>query len=107
MLTISAAHHASKDHLILDSEKGLIQGVSDNFDANVSTHNDLKQTQSLVTVLLQCGNLTRVADSRSLIPRLKKDDLFSAELHEPKMRIFKGKKKPKMPPAFSKKESYH
>ena len=100
---ISAAHHASKDHLILDSEKGLIQGVSDNLDANLSTQNSLKQTHSLATVLLQCGNLTHVADSRSPIPRLKKEDLSSVELHEPKMRIFIGKKKPNVPPAFSKK----
>ena len=100
---ISAAHHASKDHLILDSEKGLIQGISDTFDANLSTQNGWKQTHSLATVLLQCGNLTHVADSRSLIPRLKKEDLSSVELHEPKMRIFKDEKKPKMPPVFSKK----
>ena len=100
---ISAAHHASKDHLILDREKSLIQGVSDNVDANLSTQNGLKKTHSLTTVLLQCGNLTHVADSRSPIPRLKKEDLSSVELHEPKMQIFKGEKKPKMPPAFSKK----
>ena len=34
---------------------------------------------------------------------MKKEDLSSVELHEPKMMIFKGEKKPKMPPAFSKK----
>ena len=34
---------------------------------------------------------------------MKKEDLSSVELHEPKMLIFKGEKKPKMPPAFSKK----
>ena len=39
---ISAAHHASKDHLILDSEKGLIQGISDTFDANLSSQNGWK-----------------------------------------------------------------
>ena len=101
---IAAARHASKDHLILDSEKDLIQGVSGNFDANLSTRNSLKQTHSLATVFLQCGNLTHVADSRTPIPRLKKEDLSSVELYEPKMRIFKGEKKSKMPPAFSKKE---
>ena len=100
---ISAVHHASKDHLILDSEKGLIQGLSDKFDANLSTQNGLKQTHSLAIVLLQCGNLTHAADSRSPIPRLLKEDLSSVELHESKMQIFKGEKKPKMPPAFSKK----
>ena len=90
---ISAAHHANKDHYILDSEKGLILGVSDNFDANISTPNCLKQTHSLTTALLQCGNLTHVADFRSPIRRSKKKkkDLSSVELHEPKMRIFKGK----------------
>ena len=96
---ISAAHHAIKDHLILDSEKGLFQGVSDNFDANLSTQNGLKQTHSLATVLLQCGNLAHAADSKSPILRLKKEDLSSVELRKPKMRIFKGERKPKMPPA--------
>ena len=104
---ISAAHYASKDHLILDSDKGLIQAVSDNFEANLSTQNGLKQTHSLATVLLRCGNLTHAEDSRSPIPRLKKEELSTVELHKPKMRMFKGEKKPKMPPTFSKKESYH
>ena len=36
------------------------------------------------------------------MPRLKKEDLSSIELHEPEMQIFKGEKKSKMPPAFSK-----
>ena len=34
---------------------------------------------------------------------MTKEDLSSVELHELKMRIFKGEKKPKMPPAFSEK----
>ena len=34
---------------------------------------------------------------------LKKEDLSSVELHEPKMLIFNGKKKPKMPQELSKK----
>ena len=42
--------------LNLDSKNGLIQGISDNFDAHLSTQNGLKQTHSLATIITQFGN---------------------------------------------------
>ena len=40
--------------------------------------------------------------SREPIPRLKKEELSSVNLHEPQIKFFKGQKKPKMPEEFPK-----
>ena len=50
---ISAVHHASQDkRSIVDSKKGLFQGVLDNVDAHLSTQSGLKQTHFLATAVL-------------------------------------------------------
>ena len=97
---ISAAKHASKDDQVLESRKGLIQGSSDNFDTDLSTQNEIKQTHSLATIISQSINSSHdLTDymSRDPIPRLKKEELSSVKLSEPETKIFKGIKKPKMP----------
>ena len=43
---------------ILKPKNGLIQGVTDNFDANLCTQNGLKQTHSLATIITQHCNST-------------------------------------------------
>ena len=50
-------------------EKGyrLILGVSDNFDATLSTQNRLKQTHSLVTIITQNGRANEIR-KRLVIP---------------------------------------
>ena len=50
-------------------EKGyrLIQGVSDNFDATLSTQNRLKRTHSLVTIITQNGRANEIR-KRLVIP---------------------------------------
>ena len=40
----------------LDADEGLIQGISDNFDADLSTQNGIKQTHSLATIIVQNGD---------------------------------------------------
>ena len=104
---ISAAHHANKDRYIIDSEKGLFQGVSDNFDVNISTSNCLKKTHPLATVLLQCGNLTHVADSRSPIPRLKKTTCLLLSYMNRKCGFLRPKRSQRCHQRFLKRESYH
>ena len=77
---ISSAYHASqKNNVMLDSQNGLIQGVSDNVDANLSTQNGLNQTHSLASVILQHRKVPQ-EDKREPIPRLKKCELVSAKL---------------------------
>ena len=48
-------------------EKGYIQGVSDNFDATLSTQNGLKQTHPLVTIITQNGRANEIR-KRLVIP---------------------------------------
>ena len=69
---ISTFHHASEDkRSMLDSKRGLIQGVTDSFDAHLSTQNGLKQTHPLTSVVFQHSKSPR-KDAREPIPRLKK-----------------------------------
>ena len=73
-LNIAPAHNESHNEKpVLDGEKGLIRGVSDNFEAHLSIQ---KQTHSLASVLLQNGE-SPLQDSREELPRLKKSDLAS------------------------------
>ena len=98
---ISAAYSASQEkEQTLDSTVGLIQGISDNFDANLSTQNGLKQTHSLATIVtqhLQSPNEVK----RDSIPRLKKDELASVPLKDVDVKIYSGEKKPQMPKFFA------
>ena len=70
----SAAYHASqKQETQLNSATGLIQGIADNFDANLSTQNGLKQTHSLAAIIVQHNSSqNKLQPSRKPIPRLKK-----------------------------------
>ena len=93
---ISAAHQTSQQKTVpLDSKDGLIQGVSDNFDANLSTQNGLKQTHSLATIVLQHREQPQT-EKRDPIPRLIKSELATVELNEPELKIYKGQQKPSM-----------
>ena len=67
---ISAASHAtsnSKESMFAESgsRSGLIQGISDNFDASLSTQNGMKQTHALATIITQHGGKN---DSNLAIP---------------------------------------
>ena len=94
---ISAAHQTSKQKTVpLDSNDGLIQGISDNFDANLSTQNGLKQTHSLATIIVQHSDQPHT-EKRDPIPRLMTSELATVELNEPELKIYKGKKKTNMP----------
>ena len=69
---ISAFHRASQDkRSMLDSKRDLIHGVTDRFDAHLSTQNSLKQTHTLTSVVFQHSKSPR-KDAREPIPRLKK-----------------------------------
>ena len=50
---ISAASSSGKEITQFNCENGLIQGVSDNFDATLSTQNGSKQTHSLASIVTQ------------------------------------------------------
>ena len=93
---ISAAATSTFSDLSLDAEKGLIQGVCDNYDTNISSQNGLKSTHSLATIITQpVFNDSEVA--KASVPRLKKVDLKSVKLNTIEMQMYKGEKKPLMP----------
>ena len=54
----------------LQSSDGLIQVVSDNFDAHIHSQNELKETHSLATMITQ--SQSKPSLSRNPIPRLSK-----------------------------------
>lgn len=98
---ISAAHHASqKKDMALNSENGLIQGIADNFDANLSTQNGLQQTHSLASIVVQ-PSANNLHTTREPIPRLKKGEMSSVIIKEPEWKVYKGEKRPKMPALLS------
>ena len=81
----------------LDSKDRLIQGVSDNFDANLSTQNGLKQTHPLLATIILQHREQPQTEKRDPIPRLIKSELATVELNEPELKIYKGQQKPSMP----------
>ena len=98
---ISAAAHASNENLsMLKNSDGLVQGVSDNFDANISSQNCIKQTHSLATIVLQ-HQQNNSEINREIIPRLKQSELAKVKLEEPEIKFYKGEKKPAMPAKFA------
>ena len=82
------------------AEDGLIQVVTDNFDANIHTQNGLKQTHAMATIITQPSTTTAKQDTRPLIPRLKQEELKDVKLNEMEIHFFKGIKKPPMPKEF-------
>ena len=98
---ISAAHQTSEQKTVpLDSNDGLIQGISDNFETNLSTQNKLKQTHSLATIIVQHRDHPHT-ERRDPIPRLLKSELSTVEINEPGLKIYKGQQKPSMPDSYA------
>ena len=85
---------ASKQLVKLEITDGLIQAVCDNFDPNLSTQNELKQTHSLATTFIQNGN---VITKKKPIPRLTKTDASTCLIH-----FYTGEKNPHMSVPHSK-----
>ena len=92
---ISAASSSGKEITQFNCENGLIQGVSDNFDATLSTQNGLKQTHSLASIVIQ-HNRKPAQRTRKPIPRLKKNQLSTTKLNSIELRIFSGPSKPRI-----------
>ena len=85
---------ANKELVNLEATNGLIQASCDNFDANLSTQNGLKQSHSLATIFIQNSN---IITKRKPIPRLTKTDVSNVQLEEPQIHFYTGEKNPHMP----------
>ena len=81
----------------ISSSNGLIQVISDNFDAHIHSQHELKETHSLATMITQP---TIDVSVRTPIPRLKQEHLKSVKLNEPTIRFYTGQKNPPMPISF-------
>ena len=75
---ISAAVKSDEKGEELQSSDGLIQVVSDNFDAHIHSQNELKETHSLATMITQ--SQSKPSLSRNPIPRLTQEKLKSIKL---------------------------
>ena len=84
----------------LEASHGLIQGVSDNFDASIFSQNGLVQTHSMATILIQPSMKNTL--TRPSIPRIKKDQMKSIKIQDVKMQNHIGQKKPAMTTSYRK-----
>ena len=80
---------------------GLIQTISDNFNASINTQNGIKQTNAMATIVTQTQKTLEGKSDRPDIPRLKQEDTSKVKLTQPKISYFKGVKNPPMPKEFS------
>ena len=83
----------------LSGNQGLIQGICDNYDTNITSQNDLKTTHSLATIINQPINNVFL-DPKPAAPRLKKAELKNAKLSNTEMHRYKGEQKPLMLPNY-------
>ena len=101
----SAVSNSESSHLTgFDAKKGLIQVISDNFDAHVHTQNGLKQTNRIATIATQSYSTPPASllfpHDRPLISRLAQEKTKDVFFKEVQMQFFKGPKKPLMPKSF-------
>lgn len=77
----------------------LIQAISDNFDANISSQNGQKTTHSLALLLVQNGDqYNRDMDARDVtIRKLKKHEMSNPVCPDVPPQMYEGPKKPPMP----------
>ena len=79
-----------------NSTDGLIQVISDNFDAHIHSQNGLKETHSLATIAAHPATTINTSKWKP-IPRLKHEQLKSVRFKETEMKYFKGQKNPPIP----------
>ena len=84
----------------LRAENGLIQVVSDNFNANINTQNVIRQTNGMATIVTQTQSRLSQQFAKPDIPRLKQEELKNIKLNEIKITFFKGQKNPPMSKRF-------
>ena len=84
----------------LRAENGLIQAVSDNFNANINTQNGIKETNGMATIVTQTQGRLSEQFARPDILRLKQEDLKNIKLKETKITFFKGQKNPPVSKEF-------
>ena len=95
----AAAASKNKNKSKIKQNGGLIQGVSDNFDANLCTQNGIKQTYSLASIVTQYD--TTNIKAKKPIPSMRKTELSTVKLQDVQTKVYTGEKNPFMPKNYS------
>ena len=98
---VSAAAGADTNGLSLNmnASDGLIQVITDNFDAAINSQNGMKQTQALASIFAQANCSDEDNDFK--FPRLKQGEIKSVALRDIPLSIYNGPKKPEVDPYFA------
>ena len=90
---------------ISQESDGLIQVVSDNFDANISSQNGLVSTHALAMLLTFSDDLRQNENIKiETFPRLKAAELKEHPVDDPPVQRYNGPKKPVMPETESRRK---
>lgn len=80
---------------LVNTNKGLVQVVADNFDSNVSSQNGLLSMHSLA-VLLTVKEQEEAIEGETIIRRLSRKEMKKPIIHDVQMQRYQGCKKPPM-----------
>ena len=94
----SAAVHKKFKGTVLDSKDGLIQYVTDNFDAQICSQNGIKQTHGLASIVTQ--PMSEEAPGSINIPRVAKTKLTDLQIDETNKKTFVGVRNPEISKVF-------
>ena len=99
---VFAAAAADKNVLSLNmnASDGLIQVITDNFDAGINSENAMKQTHALVSVFAQ-ANCSDEDNNEFKFPRLKQDEIKRVALRDFLLSHYIGPKKPAIDSHFA------
>ena len=89
-LSASLAADDESTKLKLDANNGMIQYISDNFDAQICSQNGLKQTHGLASVVTQ--PMSEMMEKAVPIPRAPKMNVSDVQLSEISKKTFTGPK---------------
>ena len=82
---------------IQSSDMGLVQAISDNFDANITSSNGLKSSHALALLMIQVCPNTEEGQEDTTIKRLKKENVKDSTPSAIPISYYHGPKKPEMP----------
>ena len=99
---VSAAAAADKNGLCLkmNAYDGLIQVITDNFDATINSQNRMKQTHALASIFAQ-ANFSNEDNNEFKFLRQKQEEVKSVVIRDIPLSICNGQKKPEMDPYFA------
>ena len=96
----AAAQDKNGSSLDMDASDGLVQAISDYFDATIHSQNGIKQTHALATIFAQ-ANACEKDNHQFKFTRLKQEEVKSVKLKDVPLCMYTGPKTPEMDPKFA------